>query len=168
MRWIQVDSPFGPLGLFASEKGLVRVAWGADEIEEEELRARGDDRPSSEDAARHLADARRWLETYWMGEDPGKLPPLDLSDQGDFSRRVLARLGKVPWGKSTSYGELAKGIGQPGAGRAVGQAVHRNPLCPFIACHRVLAAGGRLGGFAGGPEAKRRLLRLEGFSPPRS
>jgi len=163
MRWIQVDSPFGPLGLFASEKGLVRVAWGRDEIEEFAA-----DASEAEPADTRLSAARDWLETYWRGENPGKLPPLDLSGQAEFSRRVLERLKKVPWGEATSYGELARGIGQPGASRAVGQAVHRNPLCPFIACHRVLAAGGRLGGFAGGPEAKRRLLSLEGFSPPRA
>ena len=166
MRWIEVDSPFGPLGLFATEKGLCRVGWSRSEIKVFGERSLPADFPAPGRAESHLVAAREWLSLYWQGRNPGKLPPMDLSGQGEFSHRVLKQLVKVPWGEATSYGELARAVGKPGAARAVGQAVHRNPLCPFIACHRVLAAGGKLGGFAGGPEAKRRLLSLEGFTVP--
>ena len=167
MHWIEVDSPFGPLGLFATEKGLCRVGWNRREIKEYGKQSLPADFQAPGRAEGHLVAAREWLSLYWQGRNPGKLPPLDLSGQGEFSHRVLKQLVKVPWGKATSYGELARNIDNPKAARAVGQAVHRNPLCPFIACHRVLAAGGKLGGFAGGPEAKQRLLRLEGFPVPR-
>jgi len=168
MRWIEVDSPMGVLGLFASDAGLVRVAWGKKESADFRPEALPADFLAPGKAERHLVRARDWLSRYFQGENPGKLPPLDLSGQAKFSTKVLNALLKVPWGGATTYGELAWRIGKPGAARAVGQAVHRNPLCPFIACHRVLASNGKLGGFAGGSAAKRKLLGLEGYSAPRS
>jgi methylated-DNA-[protein]-cysteine S-methyltransferase len=167
MRWIEMDSPFGVLGLFASDTGLVRVAWGKKESAVFKKNALPANFLAPGQAERHLIHARDWLSNYFQGKNPKKLPPLDLSGQGKFSASVLKELAKVPWGTATTYGELARSIGNPGASRAVGQAVHRNPLCPFIACHRVLAAGGKLGGFAGGPAAKRKLLKIEGYPAPR-
>ena len=167
MHWIEVDSPFGSLGLFATEKGLCRVGWGRRETQQY---SKGSPPAKLRDGGRatgHLLAARRWLELYWQGRDPGKLPPLDLDGQAPFSRSVLGELRKVRWGRATSYGELARKIGRPGAARAVGQAVSRNPLCPIVPCQRVLASDGSLGGFSGGLPAKRRLLRLEGFPLPR-
>jgi len=168
MRWIEVDSPFGVLGVFASEKGLVRVGWGKRENAQLKPVALPANFLAPGKAEAHLMLAREWLARYFRGENPGKIPPMDLSGQGEFSADVLRELAKVPWGAVTTYGDLARRAGRPGASRAVGQAVHRNPLSPFLACHRVLAAGGRLGGFAGGPAAKRRLLKLEGVDAPRS
>lgn len=168
MRWIEIDSPFGVLGLFASDAGLLRVGWGASENAAFKPGGLPANFLAPGKAEAHLVRARDWLHHYFQGENPGKLPPLDLSGQGEFSTGVLRELAKVPWGTSTTYGELARRVGKPGASRAVGQAVHRNPLCPFIACHRVLAAGGRLGGFAGGSAAKRKLLKIEGYPAPRS
>lgn len=167
MHWIEVDSPFGPLGLFATEKGLCRVGWNRREIKEYGKQSLPADFQAPGRAEDHLVAAREWLSLYWQGRNPGKLPPLDLSGQGEFSRQVLKQLGKVPWGEATSYGRLARAVGKPSAARAVGQAVGRNPLCPIVPCQRVLASDGSLGGFAGGPAAKRRLLRLEGFPVPR-
>ena len=68
---------------------------------------------------------------------------------------------KIPYGKTISYGELARRIGQPTASRAVGMANHRNPLAIFIPCHRVIGADGSLTGYGGGLEVKRFLLDLE-------
>jgi methylated-DNA-[protein]-cysteine S-methyltransferase len=78
-----------------------------------------------------------------------------------FQREVLAGLGATAYGRTTTYGELAGRIGRPRASRAVGTALGGNPLCLVLPCHRVLPAGGGVGGYAGGPAAKEKLLTLE-------
>jgi methylated-DNA-[protein]-cysteine S-methyltransferase len=89
---------------------------------------------------------------------------VDLSSvENDFQRKVLATLRKrVGPGKTISYGELAEVVGHPGAARAVGTAMARNPVPIVVPCHRVLASGGGLGGYGGGLDMKRGLLELEG------
>ncbi len=96
---------------------------------------------------------------------------LDLEGQDDFFRRIYDAARRVGWGRTTTYGTLAKALGAgPEAARDVGQAMAKNPVPLIIPCHRVLAAGGRLGGFSapGGATAKARMLELEGVSlaPP--
>lgn len=78
-----------------------------------------------------------------------------------FEARVWAELERIPYGQTRSYGEVARAIGEPNAARAVGAANGRNPVPVVVPCHRVVAAGGKLGGFGGGLELKRRLLALE-------
>jgi len=80
----------------------------------------------------------------------------------DFQTRVWTALRDVPFGKTVSYGELAAQIGNPKAARAIGGAVGKNPIPIIIPCHRVLAAGGKLGGFTGGTDIKEWLLAIEG------
>ena len=89
---------------------------------------------------------------------------LDLSGVGAFHRTVYDLARRVAWGQTATYGELARQAGAPGAARAVGQAMGRNPVPIIIPCHRVLASGGKIGGFSafGGALAKERLLALEG------
>lgn len=87
--------------------------------------------------------------------------PVDLSKSTPFERRVYEATREIPWGKVATYGQIAKAIGQPNAQRAVGQALGKNPIGVVIPCHRVVAADS-LGGFTGGLEYKRKLLRLEG------
>ncbi len=89
--------------------------------------------------------------------------PVDLSTRTPFQRAVLLALRDVRAGETVSYGELAARAGRPRAARAVGGAVGSNPLPIVIPCHRVLASGGRIGGFGGGLDAKRWLLRHEGL-----
>jgi pantetheine-phosphate adenylyltransferase len=89
---------------------------------------------------------------------------MDLSGASQFERRVFAELVWVPAGEVVTYGELAARLGSPGGARAVGAALGRNPLPIFVPCHRVVAAGGRLGGFSAGPQWKRRLLSHEGWT----
>lgn len=89
---------------------------------------------------------------------------IDLPGCGDFERRAYAYARTIPAGRTATYGEIAAALGEPGAARAVGQAMARNP-CPIVVpCHRVLAADGSLGGFsaAGGTTTKLRLLAIEG------
>jgi methylated-DNA-[protein]-cysteine S-methyltransferase len=90
---------------------------------------------------------------------------LDLTGVETFHRKVYEAARAVPWGRTVSYGELARQTGSPGAARAVGQALSRNPVPIIIPCHRVLAKGHRVGGFSahGGTVTKERLLALEGL-----
>ncbi|MEK7729103.1 MAG: methylated-DNA--[protein]-cysteine S-methyltransferase [candidate division KSB1 bacterium] len=83
-----------------------------------------------------------------------------------FKLEVLQMVSKIPYGQVYTYGEIAERLGQPKAVRAVGQALAANPLPIFVPCHRVVAAGGKLGGFSAGPNLKRRLLELEGVRWP--
>ncbi len=90
--------------------------------------------------------------------------PLDLSGLGSFYRRVYELARAIPAGETVTYGELAARAGEPGAARAVGQAMARNPFPLIVPCHRVMAAHGGAGGFSarGGVATKFRLLRIEG------
>jgi methylated-DNA-[protein]-cysteine S-methyltransferase len=89
--------------------------------------------------------------------------PVDLSDATDFDRRVYLALRDVTWGHTTTYGALARAVGDPDSPRAVGRALSRNPLPILVPCHRVVATGGDVGGFSapGGRITKARLLALE-------
>lgn len=80
---------------------------------------------------------------------------------GEFSERVWARLREIPYGTTTTYGEIARELGGPGLAQRVGQAVGHNPISIIVPCHRVLGADGSLTGYAGGLERKRALLALE-------
>jgi methylated-DNA-[protein]-cysteine S-methyltransferase len=91
---------------------------------------------------------------------------LDLGEQDEFCRRVYAAARRIKWGQTTTYGTLAKELGGgPETARDVGQAMASNPIPLIIPCHRVLAAGGKVGGFSapGGAAAKMRMLALEGI-----
>ncbi len=84
----------------------------------------------------------------------------------DFNRKVWEQVSRIPYGKTRTYGEIARTIENPGAFRAVGTANGRNPIPIVIPCHRVVAAGGKLGGFGGGLPLKRKLLDLECSNSP--
>ena len=103
------------------------------------------------------------LKRYFLGERVSFEVELDLSGLTDWRRRVLMKTAEIPYGELITYGELAAAVGSPGAARAVGQAMARNPVPIVVPCHRVVAASGKLGGFSAGLEWKRRLLALEGI-----
>ncbi|GAA1736134.1 methylated-DNA--[protein]-cysteine S-methyltransferase [Isoptericola hypogeus] len=90
--------------------------------------------------------------------------PLDLTAAPEFDARVYGVVREIPPGNTLTYGEVAERLGMPGAAQAVGQALGRNPYPPIVPCHRVLAAGRRVGGFSarGGPRTKLRMLAAEG------
>lgn len=89
---------------------------------------------------------------------------LDMTSVPEFHRRVYDAARSIAAGQTVTYGDIAQQLGSPGSARAVGQALARNPFAPIVPCHRVLAADRKIGGFsaAGGPDAKRRLLAIEG------
>ncbi|MEY7971022.1 methylated-DNA--[protein]-cysteine S-methyltransferase [Saccharomonospora xinjiangensis] len=89
--------------------------------------------------------------------------PLDLASVPAFQRSVYAFVRTIPVGHTVTYGDVATHIGEPGAARAVGRALGANPFAPIVPCHRVLAAGGAIGGFSGpgGVSTKQRLLTIE-------
>jgi methylated-DNA-[protein]-cysteine S-methyltransferase len=93
---------------------------------------------------------------------------LDMDGIPEFSRRVYEVTAAIPMGRTMTYGEVAERLGDAGASRAVGQALGRNPFPIVVPCHRVLAAGGKSGGFSapGGVATKRRLLEIEGARLP--
>jgi methylated-DNA-[protein]-cysteine S-methyltransferase len=84
---------------------------------------------------------------------------------GDFGRRVLSRTAEIPFGDVATYGDVARGIGSPGAARATGNALGANPMPIVVPCHRVVASGGKLGGYTGGIDRKKLLLSLERGEP---
>ena len=108
-----------------------------------------------------LREAKKQLEAYFAGKLRSFDVPLRLEGT-PFRLRVWEELQKIPYGQVISYGELARRVGQPNAARAVGGANHHNPISIIVPCHRVIAAGGALGGYGGGLELKRALLKLEG------
>lgn len=117
-----------------------------------------------------MNDQRVWvlnaaLDRYFSGirEDFSEIP-LDLSAGTAFQQRVWKAALKTPWGKTNSYGELARRIRNPKASRAVGQALGRNPVPIVVPCHRFLAGNGGLGGFSAGLGWKRALLKAEGIA----
>ena len=105
------------------------------------------------------APIRRWLDCYFAGGQPVFTPPLKMQGTA-FQQRVWSELLAIPYGRTTTYGELARRIGCRSA-QAVGQAVGRNPIAVVVPCHRVVGADGTLTGYAYGLELKRRLLELE-------
>lgn len=118
------------------------------------------------------AQLRRWhrattaaVKHLLAGREANDPPPLDFSGGTEFQRAVWAAMGKIRAGQTRSYGELARLIGSPKAVRAVGSACGANPIPVLVPCHRVLAAGKKIGGFSSGLDWKRRLLEREGVSP---
>jgi methylated-DNA-[protein]-cysteine S-methyltransferase len=159
------ESPVGELLLAVTPRGLAYVAF--EEEERDELLSRFS-RQLSPRILEHPAatdEVRRQLEEYFEGERTRFQLKLDRRLMRGIARDVLAATAKVPFGRTTTYGALAERIGRPRASRAVGNALGSNPIPIVVPCHRVLRAGGDVGGYAGGPSRKRRLLTLEGSLP---
>ena len=109
--------------------------------------------------------AERAVNQVLAGTAPSALPPLDLSAGTAFQQAVWGALRRIPAGTTRTYADIARTVRSPRASRAVGQACGANPIPLLVPCHRVVASGGRLGGFSGGLEWKRRLLAREGILP---
>ena len=157
---MRYDSPLGPLLLARTEKGLAGAWFEAQKHHPAPIAAplREDD-PLLQRAARQLA-------AYFEGDASSFDLPLDLLGT-PFQRAVWKELLAIERGNTCSYGDIARKLGSPTAGRAVGAAVGRNPVSVIVPCHRVLGSNGALTGYAGGLERKTALLRIEAASRPK-
>lgn len=151
-----IDSPVGQLTLVASGKGLRAILWENDDPRRVPLGSLVEDPDNA-----FLVETERQLGTYFAGTLTAFTVPLDFAGT-DFQKSVWAALLTIPFGETRSYAEIARQIGRPSAVRAVGAANGRNPISIIAPCHRVIGSNGALTGFAGGLEAKERLLQLEG------
>jgi methylated-DNA-[protein]-cysteine S-methyltransferase len=151
---LSIDTPIGTLVLVGDDAALTHV-WlpGSSELGSTQGRA---------PAPLRLAAAQ--LDEYFSGTRTSFALPLAPHGTA-FQVAVWKALADIRYGETITYGELARRIDRPAASRAVGQANGANPLPIVYPCHRVVAAGGRLGGYGGGLETKRRLLALEGAAP---
>lgn len=156
VRYHDFDTPIGAL----------RLVGGEDAIDRIELPNRAAEPPDPAWAPADgalpaaLEEAKRQLGEYFDGERREFDLPLGAGGT-DFQRRVWAELGRIPFGETISYGELAARVGNPSGSRAVGQANGANPLPVVVPCHRVVSHDGKLGGYGGGLPAKQALLDLE-------
>jgi methylated-DNA-[protein]-cysteine S-methyltransferase len=161
------DSPVGRLLLAATRRGLARVAYldagdGPGEVgEDDDLSRRLS--PRVVRAPARLDATRRELEQFFDGRLTSFETPIDwqLTRPG-FTRAVLLATNRIPFGETTTYKGVASSAGRPNAFRAAGSALGSNPLPIVVPCHRVLHAGGGLGGYTGGLARKRALLTVEG------
>lgn len=162
IAYTEVDTPVGRLLLAATPRGLVRITFPVEspEIVLEQLASTVS--PRILESPRRLDDARRDLELYFDGKLTDFDLPLDWQLTKGFYRKVLRATARIPYGKTRSYGQVAKRAGSPRAVRATGTALGSNPLPIIVPCHRVLRSGGALGGYGGGLDVKQALLELEG------
>jgi methylated-DNA-[protein]-cysteine S-methyltransferase len=147
-----VATPIGELLLLADGDALCEIRFDAADL------PAGSER--RDDGV--LGVAARQLGEYAAGERTTFDVPLRPRFGGGFERRVWAHVAAIPYGTTTTYGEIAAALDAPGAARAVGAANGRNPIPLIVPCHRVIGAKGALTGYAGGLDRKRRLLEHEG------
>jgi methylated-DNA-[protein]-cysteine S-methyltransferase len=150
---MRIPSPLGELLLVRTAAGLAGAWFDAQKHHPAPLAA-----PEREDAL--LARAAAQFADYFRGGEAGFDVPLDLLGT-PFQRAVWAELLRIGRGTTCSYGDIARRLGRPTAGRAVGAAVGRNPVSVIVPCHRVVGSDGSLTGYAGGLHRKTALLRLE-------
>jgi methylated-DNA-[protein]-cysteine S-methyltransferase len=162
VTYATADSPFGPMLLATTPRGLVKVSlpnYAPDETLEE-LAAQIS--PRVLEAPAKLDDVRRQLDLYFEGKLTEFDLPLDWQLSRGFRRRALRAIDRIPYGRTRSYTEIARSAGNERAVRAAGTACGANPIPIVIPCHRVLRSGGALGGYGGGLPMKEALLKLEG------
>lgn len=157
-----LDSPVGRLTVAVTPRGLVRVIFESEDAERELEQIARIVSPRVLAADAMTDDVRRELDEYFAGERRRFDLRLDRRLMTPFARDVLAATSRVGYGHLATYGEIAARIGRPRAPRAVGAALGSNPIPIVVPCHRVVGAGGRLTGYAGGLPRKEALLRLEG------
>ena len=160
------QTPIGNILLACDGAGLTGL-W----FEGGKFFALGLDKEHRERETPVFAETRRWLEVYFSGREPDFMPPLHLSGT-PFQTAVWELLRQIPYGTTTTYGELAARLGADRglprmSAQAVGGAVGHNPISILVPCHRVVGSGGSLTGYAGGLEKKLRLLTCEGADTSR-
>jgi methylated-DNA-[protein]-cysteine S-methyltransferase len=163
--------------IFDTKNGFAALAWNENGVSSLRLPASSEARAEAS-VLRLFPQARRTtpsaqmasliseIKRYFDGEKVDfSAVPLDMGSQDPFFARVYAEVRKLGWGETTTYGAVAKVLGaEPQAARDVGQAMASNPIPLIVPCHRVLAAGGKIGGFSapGGSNSKAKMLEIEG------
>jgi len=151
--YTQIDSPVGPLLFVGDEAGLRQILF---------VKGRHAAKPDPDwqEDAKPFKETIAQLRAYFAGEREAF--NLTLAPEGtEFQQQVWKRLCEIPYGETTSYGEIARRIGNPQASRAVGLANGSNPIPIVIPCHRVIGSNGKLTGYGGGLAIKEKLLALE-------
>ena len=147
------ESPLGTVRLVCENGSLTELAF-AEHREAESVSEVDEDT---------LSETVRWLDIYFSGREPGFLPNMCLRGT-DFQKRVWTILSEIPYGRTCSYGDIAKELAENGrkmSAQAVGNAVGSNPIAIIVPCHRVIKTDGSLGGYAFGTDVKKKLLELE-------
>jgi methylated-DNA-[protein]-cysteine S-methyltransferase len=157
----RLATPLGDLHLFGTPRGLLTITLpGQPRADGEALAHRWLGPVTFSEQLGALADALAQLAEYFAGQRREFDVPLDLRGTS-FQQRVWRAVLAVPYGETSTYGQIAAAIGKPAAARAVGAANGANPLPPIVPCHRLIGAGGALHGYGGGLATKARLLALE-------
>jgi methylated-DNA-[protein]-cysteine S-methyltransferase len=149
MLWALLDSPIGEFSVATDGTGICGARFGRV------------DGAATEPGDELLQRAMSELRAYFAGELTAFAVPLSVRGGADFERAVWREMTTIPYGGTRTYGEVAVAVGDAGAARAVGVACNRNPIPVIVPCHRIVGAGGKLVGFGGGLDRKRRLLELE-------
>ncbi len=147
-----IKTIFGNILLTTSRKGITRLYLNRNKTKSHNIKLKPN---------KNVRKLIRLLQRYFKGEKVDLKVKVDLSNLSVFTRQVLRQTQKIPYGKTTTYGEIAKIIGHAKASRAVGQALGSNPLPIIIPCHRVIRKDKSLGGYAYGLSWKKRLLEIE-------
>jgi methylated-DNA-[protein]-cysteine S-methyltransferase len=168
VHYALVDSPVGTLVAAATPRGLATLSYedqggGADAILDWLSTKLS---PRMLEAPARLDDVRRELDEYFEGRRTDFDLPIDWTLTTPFGRRVLKATAAIPFGRVSTYGEMAAQAGNAKASRAAGRALGANPIPIVVPCHRVIGAGGRLTGYTGGLSRKVALLEIEGVVLP--
>lgn len=150
------DTPIGALLVAGDQDALQQIRFLGDRDGRTEIQA------DWIEGSRPLREVVRQLTAYFRG----RLTEFELPMRAEgtaFQQRVWQALRQIPFGRTASYGDIARQIGQPSASRAVGAANGKNPIPIVVPCHRIIGSGGALVGFGGGLPIKRKLLQLEGI-----
>lgn len=160
LHYTRIETPAGKLLLAAGEGGLRYLQFGG-----ELPRARKNELWI--ESAQMLKPYAEQLKAYFQGELREFTCKLDLKGT-EFQKKCWSALLRIPYGETRSYAHIARQVGRPRSFRAVGQANHHNPIAIIVPCHRVITSSGTLGGYGGGLEVKKMLLRLETQAPQKA
>lgn len=164
VAWATLDTPLGPIAVFVTRRGLVRVAYDRENFGEVADEVAEQVSPRVLVAPQRTDVVREQLDDYFEARRRTFDVPIDWTLVRGFNQGVLRATAEIPFGETASYGEVAAAAGSPRAARAAGNALAGNPIPIVVPCHRVIHAGGGIGGYTGGLDHKRFLLRLEGVS----
>jgi methylated-DNA-[protein]-cysteine S-methyltransferase len=162
LAYCRIETPLGELLAVATDEGLVKLGYPNVPAEAQLEALAAVISPRLLEAPARLDPVRRELDEYFGGRRRSFDLAIDWRLSRGFVRAVLERTASIPYGETRTYAEMAALAGSPRAFRAAGSALGANPIPIVVPCHRVLRRGGALGGYGGGLDVKRELLRLEG------